>query len=89
MPAERLTVIHGGKHEGQIRGGKAHGKGKAVWTGRGSKHDGEYVGEHKDDKRHGKGVMTFASGDKYDGEGKDNKRRGKGVCTCARPTGEA
>ena len=61
------------KYKGQIKNGKANGKG--TYTCINSKYDGEW----EDDKKHGKGVFTYFNGDKYDGQWNNENRQGKGI----------
>jgi hypothetical protein len=66
-------------YKGDMRDGKANGRGKATWP------DGVlYEGDWHDGKRNGHGIQTWrASGDRYDGEFRDDKRNGYGVFTWA------
>ena len=57
----KLTLNGAGAYEGEIRDGKANGKG-ALTVGDGRK----YVGEFRDNKRYGQGSLTIG-GFKYDG----------------------
>ncbi|KAL9186417.1 hypothetical protein ACHAXT_005655 [Thalassiosira profunda] len=50
-------------YEGEMKGGKPHGKGKLTWT-TGYIYDGEW----RDGERDGWGKMTFAEGGEYEGE---------------------
>ncbi len=66
---------------GEIRNGKANGKGVAVW-----KNGSTYQGDWKDNLRHGRGVFTWVDGEKYSGEYRNDLRHGEGVYTAK--TGE-
>ncbi len=70
----KLT-LNGAKYEGEIRDGKANGKGALSFP------DGrKYVGEFKDDKRHGQGTWTIG-GFKYEGGWQDDNYHGQGTET--------
>ena len=51
----------GGDYNGEMTGGKPHGKGKTVWKN-GDLYEGEYV----KGKREGYGIYTFIDGERYD-----------------------
>ena len=84
------TVIlpNGGTYIGEIRDGKAHGRGARTF-GQTSKFAGDtYVGEFRDGKQHGQGTYTYGpsskwAGDKYVGEFRDGKKHGQGSNTFA------
>ncbi len=63
-----------GRYEGELRGGKANGRGTSVWA-----NGDRYEGEWKDHLRHGHGTKVWASGDRYEGEWKDDERNGRGT----------
>lgn len=60
-----------GSYEGECRGGKAHGQGKAV--GRDT-----YEGEFARGLPHGNGTYTWANGDFYEGEFVKGAKEGNG-----------
>jgi WD40 repeat protein len=69
------------KYDGDIKDGKANGKGKMTWT------DGAvYVGNFKNDRSHGRGKMVWANGEVYEGSYKNGLKDGKGKYTW--PDGE-
>ena len=77
----KVKYKSGIKYDGDIKDGKANGKGKMTWT------DGSvYVGEFKDDRWHGRGKMVWANGEVYVGEFKNGLKDGKGKYTW--PDGE-
>lgn len=59
---------------GEIRDGKAHGKGVAVW-----KNGSTYQGQWQDNLRHGQGAFTWTDGEQYAGAYKNDLRHGWGV----------
>ena len=72
----KVKYKSGIKYDGDIKDGKANGKGKMTWT------DGSvYVGEFKDDRWHGRGKMVWANGEVYVGEFKNGLKDGKGKYT--------
>ncbi len=65
-----------GYYEGDVKDGKAHGRGKRVWD------DGDvYEGDYVDGERSGKGKYTCANGAVYEGAWKAGKKHGKGHMT--------
>jgi hypothetical protein len=79
-PAPTQTVgkltLNGARYEGEIRDGKANGKGTLTY-GDGRK----YVGEFKDDRRQGQGIWTFGGGCTYEGGWLDDRYDGQGTET--------
>jgi len=76
-------TINGAKYEGEIRDGKANGKGTLIFPDRGRK----YVGEFKDDKREGQGTWTISGyGNlfKYEGGWQNDAYHGQGTETYPR-----
>lgn len=59
---------------GEIKNGKANGKGVAVW-----KNGSAYQGEWSDNLRHGQGTFSWADGEKYIGAYKNDLRQGWGI----------
>ena len=51
------------KYTGEMKGGKAHGRGVDVWAD-----GGRYEGEFKDGEWHGRGVFVEANGDECEGD---------------------
>jgi hypothetical protein len=67
---------HVSRFEGEVRDGKAHGRGVYTFAN-GDMYDGEF----RDDKRHGRGVFMWVNGDRYEGEFRDNRLEGRGIFT--------
>lgn len=65
-------------YEGEMRDGKAHGRGIVV-TADGGRYDGEW----REGNEHGRGTWAGANGDRYDGEWRDGKPHGRGTWTWA------
>jgi hypothetical protein len=86
-PPERATAstqtvgkltLNGVRYEGEIRDGKANGKGTLMFE------DGrKYVGEFRDNKRYGQGSLTIG-GFKYEGGWQDDSYHGQGTETYAK-----
>ncbi len=66
------------KYTGENKGGKAHGRGVAVFA-----NGDRYEGEYRDGKQHGRGVWVGVSGDRYEGDWKDGRAHGRGVAMWA------
>lgn len=62
------------RYEGEMRDGKAHGRGIVEMAD-----GGRYEGEWRDGNEQGRGTWVWASGDRYDGEWRDDKRHGRGT----------
>lgn len=76
---ETLTYPDGKKYVGQVKDGKANGKGTMIYSS-----GGTYVGQWLDDKAHGQGVYTWPNGKKnksYVGQFKNNNFNGQGTMT--------
>ncbi len=65
---------HGNRYEGELKDGKANGRGVYTWLG------GRYEGEFKDGNWNGKGVLTNSHSN-FEGEFKDGKFDGAGAYT--------
>ena len=83
MPKEnkKLTYPNGDVYEGDLLGGKPHGKGKYIYTG-GRLYEGDWVAG----KFQGKGKLILPSGDVYEGDFDFGKFHGKGKLTSANGT---
>jgi len=79
---ETINSPEGWQYVGQIKNGKANGKGIYTWDG--DKYEGIC------NLRYGKGIYYYndkqLKGDKYEGDWKDDKRNGKGIYT--KPNGK-
>ncbi len=62
-----------GRYEGEMRDGKAHGRG--IYLGA---NNDRYDGEFSEGRASGHGVLDFAEGDRYDGEVRDDIPNGDG-----------
>ena len=71
---ELIRYPDGDAYEGQVSGGKKHGRGTFTFA-----NGDKYVGEFKDDQRNGRGVYIYKSGARYDGDFVDGKRHGRGA----------
>ncbi len=71
----KLTLNGAGAYEGEIRDGKANGKGTLTFEG-----GRKYVGEFRDNKRYGQGTWTIW-GFKYEGGWQDDSYHGQGAET--------
>jgi len=69
----------GSFYNGQVLGGKQHGKGKETDSFFGDVYEGDFM----EDKRHGRGKMTLVDGDVYEGDWEQGKGHGKGKCSSA------
>lgn len=68
-----VTAEDGNKYVGEMKGGKANGKGSLVFT------DGKtYEGQFRDGSPNGKGTVTHPDGETYTGTFKDGKKDGQG-----------
>ena len=78
----KLTINGAGAYEGEIRDGKANGKGTLTFmAGTLTYGDGrKYVGEFRDNKRYGQGSLTIGSF-KYEGGWQDDSYHGQGTET--------
>eukprot|EP00931_Biecheleriopsis_adriatica_P104307 TRINITY_DN7898_c0_g1_i2.p1 TRINITY_DN7898_c0_g1~~TRINITY_DN7898_c0_g1_i2.p1 ORF type:complete len:296 (+),score=70.52 TRINITY_DN7898_c0_g1_i2:26-889(+) len=65
-----------GKYNGQVAGGKRHGKGTLTYTG--AQAGAVYTGEWVNDLREGLGKLELADKSTYDGEFKAGLKHGKG-----------
>lgn len=61
-------------YEGDIKDGKPHGNGTAVYA-----NGDQYTGEWKNGLRDGRGACGYANGDRYEGEWKYDKPNGQGI----------
>lgn len=68
-----IDYLDGSRYDGQIMGGKRHGKGS--WTCAGTTFDGLWCF----DVMHGQGTQTFPDGSTYKGNFREGKRDGSGV----------
>ncbi len=70
----RTELDNGDIYEGDMLGGKFHGKGKYI------SHEGwNYVGGWENHQRSGKGTIRWDNGDVYEGDWEADKRSGKGT----------
>ena len=73
---ERDGALQTERYEGEMRGGRSHGRGTYTFVD-GRRYEGEWV----DGKAHGHGVITHPRGGSYEGEFKKNKFHGYGIRT--------
>ncbi|PPC85290.1 MAG: MORN motif containing protein, partial [Methylocystis sp.] len=73
-----ITAPDGNRYVGEMKGGKANGKGALIFT------DGKkYVGQFRDGAPNGKGTITHPDGESYTGNFKDGKKSGQGKLVAA------
>ena len=92
---EALTYPDSSEYVGQVKNGKANGKGTLTWPD-GGKYTGQwkdvkharteiwadgskYTGQFKGEHPHGDGIGTWSNGDKYEGQWKEGKSDGEGT----------
>lgn len=73
------TNSNGDFWNGSIRNGKAHGKGRYVFSSRGPNAGDVYEGDICYGSREGYGVYTWAEGTRYEGEWQDDGINGNGT----------
>ena len=61
-----------GIYQGEMLGGKPHGKGKTTFS-----NGDTYEGEYEKGKRQGYGVYIFTDGERYEGEWFQDQQHGK------------
>jgi len=66
-------LADGGRYQGELRGGRAHGRGVLRWP-----NGDRYEGEFRNGRMHGRGVLASANGDRYEGELRAGLFHGKG-----------
>ena len=73
-PARRETVTFadGGRYKGEVRDGKAHGRGTMTYA-----NGDRYEGEFRNGKRHGWGIDILASGHRYEGNWRNDRPSGR------------
>ena len=69
-----LTLKGGVKYEGEVKGKKPNGCGKAVYP-----NGDTYIGEFSRGVRQGKGVYIYKDGECYEGAFVNDRQHGKGV----------
>jgi group I intron endonuclease len=69
----KLVLDDNAVYEGDVIGGKAHGRGKLTWNNGDS-----YIGQFNMNARTGKGVFFWADGKNYEGEFAEGEITGKG-----------